>query len=93
MYSSRQGVALLEQILVAVAGSEGLGRLAVMVAIVEAVSFFQRRSRRCRTAEKVGHMMTFAALKDIPGTKTGKKTFLWILAVVPTTSIVLHVVD
>ena len=40
MYSSRQGVALLEQILVAVAGSEGLGRLAVMVAIivVEAVS-------------------------------------------------------
>ena len=38
MYSSRQGVALLEQILVAVAGSEGLGRLAVMVPIVEAVS-------------------------------------------------------
>ena len=37
MYSSRQWVALLEQILVAVTGSEGLGRLAVMVAIVEAV--------------------------------------------------------
>ena len=42
MYSSRQWVALEQILVLAVTGSEGLGRLAVMVAIVlvEAVSFF-----------------------------------------------------